>query len=107
MPELPEITVLARQMKAELIGKTIADMTIVQPKVLNVPEEEFRAALIGAQIRDVSHQGKWILVETTRGWLLLCLGMGGEILLTDRGNIPEKHRVLVDFEDGTLLMVNF
>jgi formamidopyrimidine-DNA glycosylase len=107
MPELPEITVLAQQMKDELPGKTIAEITILQPKVLNVPEEAFRAALIGAQIRDVTHRGKWIYVDTDRGWLLLSLGMGGEVLLTDRENIPEKHRVVLDFEDGTLLIVNF
>ena len=36
MPELPEITLLARQMNAELVGKTIAGVEVLQPKCLNV-----------------------------------------------------------------------
>lgn len=107
MPELPEITNLARQMKAELVGKTIGGIEVLQPKSLNVPEEDFIAALTGAKIRDVSARGKWIFVETTRGWLLLCLGMGGEILLVTRDALPEKRRLVFDFTDGTCLAVNF
>jgi formamidopyrimidine-DNA glycosylase len=107
MPELPEITVLARQMNKALAGKTIADMAILQPKCLNVEEDVFRQALTGAQIREVSHHGKWLFVETTQGWLLLCLGMGGEILLVHKDSLPEKHRLVFDFDDGTRLAINF
>jgi len=38
--------------------------------------------LSGAEILDVMPRGKWLQVQTTQGWLLLNLGMGGEILLT-------------------------
>ena len=107
MPELPEITVLARQMKSELPGKTVAGMEILQPKCLNVEEEVFRAALTGARLLDVTHRGKWILSETDRGRLLLGLGMGGEILLVTRDTLPEKHRLIIDFDDGTCLAINF
>jgi formamidopyrimidine-DNA glycosylase len=107
MPELPEITVLARQMKAELVGKTVSDVEVLQPKILNVPQDAFREALTGARICDVAHHGKWIVVETTRGWLLLSLGMGGDILLVEGDEFPEKHRLILDFSDGTHLVVNF
>jgi len=107
MPELPEITNLARQMRAELVGKTISAIQVLQSKSLNVPEKDFVAALVGAEVRDVSARGKWIFVETTRGWLLLCLGMGGEILLVTRDTLPQKCRLIFDFTDGTCLSVNF
>ena len=107
MPELPEITVLARQMKAELVGKTISSMDILQPKILNTTEDAFREALTGAQFLDVTHQGKWIKVQTTQGWLMLSLGMGGEILLIEGDEFPEKRRLILDFDDGTHLVVNF
>ncbi|MBC8446176.1 MAG: Fpg/Nei family DNA glycosylase [Chloroflexi bacterium] len=107
MPELPEITVLARQMRQELVGKTINDIEVLQPKCLNVPPEEFRAALSWAEILDVTPRGKWLQVQTTQGWLLLNLGMGGEILLASRDRLPEKHRLIFDLDDGTALVVNF
>lgn len=107
MPELPEIHVLARGMQKELVGRTIRAIEVLQPKCLNMPESGFRAALAGAQIRDVSSHGKWLRVETSRGWLLLGLGMGGEILLTDREQLPENYRLVFDFEDGASLAINF
>ena len=80
MPELPEIANLSRQMQAELVGKTIAGIEVLQPKCLNVPEAEFIAALTGARLLAVTYHGKWIRVETTQGWLFLGLGMGGRNL---------------------------
>lgn len=107
MPELPEITILARQMKNELVGKTFTNIEVLQPKCLNISKEEFVDALAGARLLDVTHRGKWLFVETTQGWLLLNLGMGGEILLTTRDALPEKYRLIFDFDDGTCLAVNF
>jgi formamidopyrimidine-DNA glycosylase len=107
MPELPEITILANQMKAELVGKTFTGIEVLQPRCLNVPPEAFVAALSGARLLDVTGRGKWVLVQTSQGWLLLCLGMGGEILLVTRATLPEKHRLIFDFDDGTCLAVNF
>ena len=46
MPELPEITLLARQMNADLVGKTIAGVEVLQPRCLNVPVDKFAEALV-------------------------------------------------------------
>jgi formamidopyrimidine-DNA glycosylase len=107
MPELPEITIFARDMQKELVGRTISAIEVLQPKCLNMPIEEFQAALTGAEIRGVTARGKWLQVETTQGWLLLGLGMGGEILLTDRDKLPEKYRLIFDLADGNCLAINF
>lgn len=107
MPELPEIVQLARQMNANLPGKIITGMEILQPKSLNIPVESFVTALTGAQIAAVTNRGKWILVETSGGWLLLNLGMGGEILLTTRDQLPAKRRLIFDFQDASCLCINF
>ncbi len=107
MPELPEITVRAREMKKELVGKTIASIEVLQPKCLNVPKKLFIKALSGAKLLNVTNRGKWIFIETSKGWLLLNLGMGGQILLVTRGKLPEKRRLIFDFDDDTCLTVNF
>lgn len=107
MPELPEIASRAREMQAALVGKTIVDIEIFQPKCLNLTPEEFTQNLHNASIRQVTNRGKWLFVETSRGYLLLNLGMGGEVLLTNRRALPEKVRLIFDFEDDTCLAVNF
>lgn len=107
MPELPEIANLAHQVKTHLAGKIISGIEVIQPKSLNIAVAEFTAALTGAEILDACYRGKWIVVETTRGWLLVSLGMGGELLLTTRSGLPEKRRLIFDFSDGSCLSVNF
>jgi formamidopyrimidine-DNA glycosylase len=107
MPELPEIYILANQMNESLSGKTIIGIEVVQPKSLNISQEKFIQALTGASILGASYRGKWVMVETTQGWLMLGLGMGGEILLVTRKSLPEKYRLIFDFDDGTCLAVNF
>ncbi len=80
---------------------------MLQPKCLNLPEDRFKENLAGAALGPTMQRGKWLCNETDRGWLLLNMGMGGEILLVDRANLPEKRRVIFDFTDGTSLSVNF
>lgn len=107
MPELPEIAVLARQMKAEMPGRRIVGVEVLQPRCLNMTKRAFVKALTGATIVDVTQRGKWLLVETTQGWLLLSLGMGGEILLVKDAQLPKKRRLSLAFAGGDCLSVNF
>jgi len=36
MPELPEITIIAKEMDKELVGKCIVEVDVKQPKNLNL-----------------------------------------------------------------------
>lgn len=107
MPELPEIASRAAEMRASLIGKQIAGVTVLQDKCLNLPVEKFSAAIKDVRIEDVTYRGKWIIASLSKGWLCINLGMGGEIILCDRSHLPKKHRVIIDFSDATCLSVNF
>ena len=64
-------------------------------------------ALTGAAIQGVTAHGKWLQVQTTQGWLLLNLGMGGEILLVEADHLPEKRRLVFAFHDSSCLSINF
>ncbi len=107
MPEIPEIASRAREMNQSLTGKQIGTIEIIQPKSLNLPPEDFCQTLDNAVIEEVTYHGKWIKVRTSTGWLLLNLGMGGEILLTSREKMPAKYRLAFNFTDGTCLAINF
>jgi formamidopyrimidine-DNA glycosylase len=107
MPEYPEIAARAAEMTKLLAGKTISAIEVLQPKCLNVTEEQFKERLAGATLNESVQRGKWLCTETTAGWLLLNMGMGGEILLVDRDHLPEKRRLIFDFSDGSCLAINF
>jgi len=107
MPELPEIASRAREMKRALMGKTITGIEILQPKCLNVSIKKLKGALEGARFEDITYHGKWIFARTTKGYLLLNLGMGGDMLLVDRKSLPEKHQAVFDFDDGRSLSIRF
>lgn len=107
MPELPEITSRAREMEFALKGKTIAEIEIIQPKSLNESPSAFKKHLKGAIIKGVANRGKWLIIETSQGYLLINLGMGGEILLVDRKKMPKKYRLVFDFLDRSSLAINF
>ena len=107
MPEIPEIASRAKEIKRHLVGKVISGVELLQPKCLNVTIAQFSEGLIGATILDSFHQGKWIQMKTTSGWLLLNLGMGGDMLLTDRDHLPEKYVAIFDFSDGSCFTIRF
>jgi formamidopyrimidine-DNA glycosylase len=107
MPELPEVASRAREMNKELTGKTIKSIEVLQPKCLNVSTRKFKSALTGAKLKGTTYHGKWIFTETTKGYLLINMGMGGELLLVDSKDMPEKWRVAFHFKDKTTLAVNF
>lgn len=107
MPELPEIRTIASNMQASLPGRRIAQITVGQPKCLNLPVEDFVTAVVGAEIIKAAAHGKWLTVKLSSGWLLLNLGMGGDVLLTTREELPEKSRLVVDLDDGSCLSIDF
>ena len=107
MPELPEIANRTREINNLLVGKQISTIDILQPKCLNMEPQDFQKSLLGATILGARYKGKWIFVETSQGWLLLNMGMGGEMILTTPDNLPEKHRLIFHFSDQTCLAVNF
>jgi len=107
MPELPEIACRSREMSELLTGRAITCVEVRQPKCLNVPVSAFTEAFQGATIGPTGYRGKWLVTETSGGFLLINLGMGGELLLVDRTEMPEKWRVRFDLDDDKSLSVNF
>ena len=107
MPELPEIAARASEMNAELRGKMILNVEVLHPKCLNLSAGDFIASLTGAEFKRTTFHGKWLMTDTSQGWFLLNLGMGGEILLVTRQTLPEKRRLIFDYTDGSALSINF
>jgi len=109
LPELPEITVIAKQMDKEVRGKRIADIEAKQPKNLNMPVAQFVKAAKGKTIKSVSSHGKWLFVKLDPRYLLFInLGMGAELLsFTQKQKLPEKYHFKLTFTDKTGFTAHF
>lgn len=109
MPELPEITVIARQMNKEIAGKRIVEIEIKQPKNLNLPVPEFVNAVNGKIVNNVSSHGKWIFIKlNSTHFMLVNLGMGAELTYyTPTQKLPEKYHFKLAFSDKTGFTAHF
>lgn len=110
MPELPETTLLARQLNEALPGRAISSVEIRQPKCLNVGPAAFVEHTTGKTFGEVTVRGKWILADLRPGQVRLCLnlGMGGEVLLiAPETAMPEKWVVRMGLADSHLIAIRF
>ena len=109
MPELPEITVIAKQMNEEITGKRIAEIEARQPKNLNMPVSKFRKTIKGKTVKGVESRGKWLFLKLDQGYLLLInLGMGAELIyFNPTQKLPEKCQFKLTFFDKTGFTAHF
>ena len=110
MPELPDIVILARSMNKTLKNRSIREVKINQPKVLNQKVKDFQQAVIGRTFQGFRQRGKWILSTLTDDWILAFnLGMGGEILLQEASDIPdpEHERAVFILDNKAQVWVHF
>jgi formamidopyrimidine-DNA glycosylase len=109
LPELPEITVIARQMDKELKGKRIASIEDKQPKHLNMPLRDFAKKAKGKIVDCVSSKGKWLFMKLNPAYIILInLGMGAEILyLKANQKPPENAQFKLIFTDKTGFTIHF
>lgn len=110
MPELPEILTIASQMRESVVGETISDILIAQPKCLNVPPGEY-TLVRNKRITGVEGRGKWIVLFLDGGPLLLIsLGMGADIQrfpVAEHLPPPDKWQVKVVFASGSGFTMRF
>jgi formamidopyrimidine-DNA glycosylase len=99
--ELPELTILQRQMDEALSGRTITLLEVLQEKCLNVPADVAREALQGVQIQRVSRRGKWLYIHLDADrYLLLNLGMGADLWHYGPGDsLPAKYQLRIHLDD--------
>jgi len=87
MPELPEVEYTARQLRASVIGKTIAEVSVFWERTIGHPDlPDFRAESVGRSIEGVRRRGKFLLLDLS-GNLFLSIHrrMSGNFLLLPTG----------------------
>jgi formamidopyrimidine-DNA glycosylase len=87
MPELPEVEYTARQVRAALLGATIAEARIFWERTIGHPAgPAFATEIRGRRIEGVRRRGKWLLLDLSGDWLLtIHRRMTGNLLILSSG----------------------
>jgi formamidopyrimidine-DNA glycosylase len=110
MPELPEVETIARELRPQVLGRTILDAHADWARTIAHPLEDiqrFRADVRGKRITEVWRRGKFVILDLARddkpwGACLIHLRMSGRLHLEPLGQ--RKHlRVRFDLSDGKRL----
>ena len=87
MPELPEVEVTRLGLEPALLGARVIALRLGKP--LRWPLDIDPAALAGLRITALQRRGKYLLLHTDAGALIVHLGMSGSLRWTPAQHMPE------------------
>lgn len=95
MPELPEVEVCRRGLLPRLQNSVIEGATVRFPRLRLPLPEGLDSILRGRRITSIQRRGKYILLAcegaTDNGWLIVHLGMSGNLRFVEGNEAPGKH----------------
>jgi formamidopyrimidine-DNA glycosylase len=104
MPELPEVETAARGIAPHVTGQRILRAVVREPRLRRPIPRRFAAEVAGRKVTAVRRRGKYLLLITDGGTLIVHLGMSGSLRLVPRGTPPHKHdHVDLEFGNGLAL----
>jgi formamidopyrimidine-DNA glycosylase len=110
MFELPEVTVLSKQINSVLIGKIVHGGSLGNSPHkfvwYNRSEEEFAGLAAGKRVGESWPRGRWLFIPLEPGYVLLLGECGGKMLYHAPGSgMPKKYHLHLRFEDDSFLTV--
>ncbi len=107
MPELPEVETSRRGIEPHIKGKLFKTVTVRQPKLRWPVPDTLAVDLPNLRLDSVERRGKYLLLNTASGTLILHLGMSGNLRITSADQPVGKHdHIDFMFDDGTVLRFN-
>ncbi len=106
MPELPEVETIRRSLESYIVGKTIEDVQVPQPRLRRpVPVAELKRWALGQRIVRLDRRGKYLLWHLQNNAVVaIHLGMSGRLGYYTEVTACEKHtHVIVTFAEGGVL----
>jgi formamidopyrimidine-DNA glycosylase len=91
MPELPEVETTARGIEPHLMNRRIERLRVHDARLRWRVDGALADWARGQEVRGVRRRGKYILIDLTRGWLLMHLGMSGNLRILPDSTVRETH----------------
>jgi formamidopyrimidine-DNA glycosylase len=101
VPELPEVETVVRDLRGPLVGRRLRAVQVSRKRLRRRWSAAWAGLLVGRTIGAVERRGKWILIDLGGPWLLVHLGMTGQLRVTgaDEPRLPHTH-VVFALDDG-------
>lgn len=105
MPELPEVETTLRGIEPHILNKKITSVTVRNPSLRwPVPEDSLKTNLIDHSFISIRRRGKYLILESQNGFVLIHLGMSGCLRIFNNKSAPEKHdHIDINFKDNSIL----
>ena len=102
MPELPEVETTKRGVQPHIQQQRITALVVRQAK-LRWPVSPELQSLVGETIIGVRRRAKYLLIDTSKGSIMVHLGMSGSLRVIEQGEPPGFHDH-VDLELGKIAL---
>src|SRR5512143_1228308 len=102
MPELPEVETIVRQLRPQLIGRTVLDSHVRWARTIAAPSAtQFRRQIRGQIILAVTRRAKFLHLQLSSSHVLIHLRMSGDLVVKPGTARAEKHdRLMLLLSEG-------
>jgi formamidopyrimidine-DNA glycosylase len=95
VPELPEVETVVREVRPHLVGCKFTSLHVSRKNLRRPWLPRWKHQLLGQQVQAVDRRGKWILIDLAGPWLVIHLGMTGQLTVTPSQEPRADHTHLV------------
>jgi len=107
MPELPEVETTLRGIAPHIQQQVIANVVVRQYQLRWAIPTNIRQILLGKKIQELQRRGKYLLLKTTEGAIIIHLGMSGTLRIATKELPAKKHdHVDIVFQNQKILRFN-
>jgi formamidopyrimidine-DNA glycosylase len=103
VPELPEVEITRRGIEPFVLGRTITGVAVRNPNLRRRVQRNIARLVVGRRVDRVARRGKYLLLESAGGALIVHLGMSGSLRVIEPGMPPGAHDHVDLVFDGTAL----
>ena len=104
MPELPEVETSRRGIEPHILNKKVSDIVIRQKQLRWPITAGLKKQCTNQTIKHVERRGKYILLRTDTGTVIIHLGMSGSLRILNKNTPAEKHDHLdIIFDNNKIL----
>lgn len=91
MPELPEVETTRRGIAPHIEGRLVTELIVRNPNLRYGVPRDLPTKISGRIINRVARRGKYLLLQTDAGAMMIHLGMSGSLRYLEQVSPPGKH----------------